>query len=209
MKTVYWIGYLFFKCAGKAFFNRRIINEEKLVEDGGVLMCANHESFLDPPLIGISYPENVTYLARKTLFKGFFKWLYTNWDAIPVDQENPDMTGLKNIIKALKNGKKVVMFPEGARTLDGNLGPALPGVGLIVAKSQATVQPMRIFGAREALPRGSGKLRRCQIDVVVGDPIYFTKEELKEYRGKEGYQKISERIMEAIAKIERPEFKEV
>ncbi|MFC4995506.1 lysophospholipid acyltransferase family protein [Rubritalea tangerina] len=201
MKTVYWIGYIFFKSAGKAFFNRRVINEHKLVRDGGVLMCANHESFLDPPLIGISHPLNVTYLARKTLFKGFFKWLYTKWDAIPIDQENPDMTGLKNIIKALKSGKKVVMFPEGERTLHGGLNPGLPGVGLIVAKAQATVQPMRIFGAFDALPRGSGKLKRHQIDVVIGDPIHFTKEELKEYRGKDGYQKISDRIMQAISEL--------
>lgn len=201
MKTVYWIGYIFFKSAGKAFFNRRVINEHKLVQEGGVLMCANHESFLDPPLIGIAHPLNVTYLARKTLFKGFFKWLYTQWDAIPIDQENPDMTGLKNIIKALKNGKKVVMFPEGERTLHGGLNPGLPGVGLIVAKAQATVQPMRIFGAYDALPRGSGKLKRHQIDVVVGDPIHFTKEELKEYRGKDGYQRISDRIMQAISEL--------
>jgi len=204
MKTVYWVGYTFFKSAGKAFYNRRLINEEKLVQEGGVMMAANHESFLDPPLIGIAYPQNVTYLARKTLFKGFFNWLYTKWDAIPIDQENPDMTGLKRIIKALKGGKKVVMFPEGARTLDGELGPALPGVGLIVAKSQATVQPMRIFGAREALPRGSAKMQMSQIDVVVGDAIYFTKEDLKQYKGKEGYQKIADKIMAAIADIKRP-----
>ncbi len=167
-------------------------------------MAANHESFLDPPLIGISHPENVTYLARKTLFTGMSKWLYTNWDAIPVDQDNPDMTGVKKIIKALRTGKKVVMFPEGERTMNGELGVALPGVGLIIAKSQTTVQPMRIFGAREALPRGSGKMKMAQISVVVGDPIYFDKENLKGYRGKEGYQKIADIVMKAISDIEDP-----
>lgn len=207
MKTVYWVGYLFFKCAGKAFFNRRMTGEEKLVHEGGVLMCANHESFLDPPLIGISHHENVTYLARKTLFKGFTNWLYRKWDAIPIDQENPDMTGLKNIIKALKGGKKVVMFPEGERTLTGELNDGLPGVGLIVAKSGCAVQPMRIFGAREALPRGSGNMTMAQIDVVVGDAIRYTAEELKGYRGKEGYERLSAEIMAAIGALERPNFR--
>lgn len=202
MKTVYWVGYTFFRAAGKAFFNRRVINEHKLVQgEEGVLMCANHESFLDPPLIGIVHPLNVTYLARKTLFKGFFKWLYNKWDAIPIDQENPDMTGLKNIIKALKHGKKVVMFPEGERTLHGGLNPGLPGVGLIVAKAQATVQPMRIFGAYDALPRGSGKMKCNQIDVVIGDPIRFTPEEFKQFKGKDGYQKLSNLIMERISEL--------
>ena len=204
MKTVYWVGYTFFRSAGKAFYNLNVVNEEKLVKEGGVMMAANHESFLDPPLIGISHPENVTYLARKTLFKGIAKWLYRKWDAIPVDQENPDMTGLKAIIKALRNGKKVVMFPEGERTLTGDLGPALPGVGLIIAKSQTTVQPMRIFGAREALPRGSGKMKMAQISVVVGDPIYFDKETLKDYKGKEGYQRIADIVMQAIADLKDP-----
>ena len=204
MKTIYWLGYIFFKSAGKAFYNLQLVNEDKLVKEGGVMMAANHESFLDPPLIGISHPINVTYLARKTLFKGIAKWLYTRWDAIPVDQENPDMTGLKKIIKALKGGKKVVMFPEGERTLTGDLNPALPGIGLIIAKSQSVVQPMRIFGARDALPRGSGKLKMEQIAVVVGDPIYFDKETLKQYRGKEGYQKIADIVMQAISEIEDP-----
>ncbi|MFT5905277.1 MAG: 1-acyl-sn-glycerol-3-phosphate acyltransferase [Cryomorphaceae bacterium] len=204
MKTVYWVGYTFFRSMGKAFYNLNLVNEEKLVREGGVMMAANHESFLDPPLIGISHPENVTYLARKTLFTGMTKWLYTNWDAIPVDQDNPDMTGVKKIIKALRTGKKVVLFPEGERTLDGKLGLALPGVGLIIAKSQTTVQPMRIFGAREALPRGSGKMKMAQISVVVGDPIYFDKENLKDYRGKEGYQKIADIVMKAISDIEDP-----
>ena len=204
MKTVYWLGYIFFKSAGKAFYNLNLVNEEKLVKEGGVMMAANHESFLDPPLIGISHPENVTYLARKTLFTGVTNWLYTSWDAIPVDQDNPDMTGLKKIIKALKGGKKVVVFPEGERTLTGDLGPALPGVGLIIAKSQTVVQPMRIFGAREALPRGSGKLKMEQISVVVGDAIYFDKETLKKYRGKDGYQKIADIVMKAISEIEDP-----
>jgi len=204
MKTVYWIGYTFFRSAGKAFYNLRIVNEEKLVKEGGVMMAANHESFLDPPLIGISHPTNVTYLARKTLFRGLGKWLYTSWDAIPIDQDNPDMTGLKKTIKALKCGKKVVVFPEGERTLTGDLNPALPGVGLIIAKSKAVVQPMRIFGARDALPRGSGKLKMNQISVVVGDPIYFDEETLMKYRGKEGYQKIADIVMQAISEIEDP-----
>lgn len=204
MKTIYWLGYIFFKSAGKAFYNLKLVNEEKLVKEGGVMLAANHESFLDPPLIGISHPENVTYLARKTLFTGVTKWLYTRWDAIPVDQENPDMTGLKKIIKALKGGKKVVLFPEGERTLTGELNPALPGVGLIIAKSQCVVQPMRIFGARDALPRGSGKLKMEQICVVVGDPIYFDDEMLKSLRGKEGYQKIADIVMQNISEIEDP-----
>jgi 1-acyl-sn-glycerol-3-phosphate acyltransferase len=203
MKTVYWLGVTLFRAATSTLFGYRVIGKEKLIQEGGVLIASNHESFLDPPLVGIAYDEEVHYLARKTLFRGFFKWLYTRWNAVPVDQDRPDMSSLKRIIKILRSGERVVVFPEGARTLDGELGPAEAGVGLIAAKSRAVVQPMRIFGARECLPRGSGRLKFHPITIVVGDPIDFTPEELAA-KGRDGYQVISDRIMAEIAALRLP-----
>ena len=113
------------------------------------------------------------------------------------------MSSLKKIIKILKSGEQVVVFPEGARTLDGELQPGEAGVGLIAAKSKATVQPIRIFGAREALPRGSGRLKFHPVTIVVGDPVEFSAEELSA-RGREGYQAISDRIMDEIANLKHP-----
>ena len=87
--------------------------------EGPVLIASNHESFLDPPLVGVGYDKAVYMLARKTLFRGLGAWLYPKLNAIPIDQERPDMTSLKKIIKLLRQGNQVVIFPEGARTLDG------------------------------------------------------------------------------------------
>lgn len=203
MNWVYWGGVVLFKAASRAFFEYRVIGGDKLVEDQGVLVVSNHESFLDPPLVGIAFKKSTYYLARKTLFKGFFNWLYTKWQAIPVDQEKPDMTSLKRIIKLLRSGERVIIFPEGARTLDGNLQPGQAGTGLIVAKSKVMVQPVRIFGAREALPRGSGRMRFAPVTIVVGDPIEFTPEELAA-KNREGYQAIADRIMAEIGKLKMP-----
>ena len=200
MKTIYWFCYTIFKKAALAFFAYRVVGKEKLVTDGPVLIASNHESFLDPPLVGVAYDHAVYYLARKTLFRGLGAWLYPRLNSIPVDQDRPDMTSLKTIIKLLRQGNQVVVFPEGARTLDGELQPAEAGTGLIVAKSKAVVQPVRIFGARDALPRGSCKVRFCPITVVVGDPITFSAEELKA-KSRDGYQKISDRIMDEIGKL--------
>jgi len=203
MKTTYWAGHTIFRAAAKAFFRYQVVGREKLIRNGPTLIASNHESFLDPPLVGVAYDEAVYYLARKTLFKGPTKWLYPRWNAIPVDQDAPDMSSLKKIIKILKSGKQVVVFPEGARTLTGELQPGEAGVGLIAAKSQAVIQPVRIFGAYEALPRGSGRLRFHPITVVIGDPIELTAEERKA-KGREAYQAISNRIMAEIAKIKHP-----
>lgn len=203
MKTTYWIGYTLFKAAAKAFYRYQVVGREKIIQDGSVLIASNHESFLDPPLVGIAWDDSVYYLARKTLFRGPGKWIYPRWNAIPIDQDAPDMSSLKKIIKLLRGGEQVVVFPEGARTLTGELQPGEAGVGLIAAKSRAIIQPVRIFGAYEALPRGSARARFHPITIVIGDPFTLTPEELKA-KGREEYQAISDRIMAEVAKIQHP-----
>jgi 1-acyl-sn-glycerol-3-phosphate acyltransferase len=201
MSWIYWFGWMMMGSAFRSFFGMRVIGAEKIVTGEPVLIASNHESFLDPPLIGNLYNKSIWYLARKTLFRGFGGWLYPRWNAIPVDQDHPDMASLKTVIRLLKSGESVLVFPEGERTMDGNLGSTQPGIGLIAVKSGAVIQPMRIRGAREALPRGSGKIKFSRISVTVGDPIRLTPEEVKEAQGKAGYQALSQRIMEAIAAL--------
>lgn len=203
MNTSYWIGATLFKSIGKAYCNRRVSGLENLLDEKGVLICSNHESFIDPSFCGVVYDFQIAYLAKKTLFQGIFKWIYESWDAIPIDQEKHDMSSLKKIIKRLKGKDNVIMFPEGARTLDGEIQPGMPGVGLIVAKADCKIQPMRIFGAYEVLPPGTQIPRRHQVDIVVGEPIYFSKEDIAA-RGKAAYQWIADEIMMAIEKIEPP-----
>ena len=201
MRWVYWLGWMSFGAAFRTLFGLRIIGRENLITEGPVLVASNHQSFLDPPLIGNLYQTEMVFLARKTLFVGFFKWLYPQWNAIPVDQDRPDMTSLKTIIRKLKDGHRVLVFPEGARTLDGNIGEAAPGIGLIAAKSGAVIQPVRISGAREALPRGSGRIRFARITVNIGPAIRLNESGLQSAAGKEDYEKITGMIMGAIAAL--------
>ena len=99
------------------------------------------------------------------------------------------------------------MFPEGARTLDGELQPAQPGIGLIIAKTLAPVVPMRVFGAFEAMPRNGTKIRMKPIsgeDWSAGNfHRGWTSRKARATR-RVLYQKLSERVMAAIAAIEPP-----
>jgi len=198
MKWIYWIGWMAFGAAFRSLFGMRITGEKNLITEGPVLVASNHQSYLDPPLIGNLYKDEMVYLARKTLFVGIGRWLYAKWNAIPVDQDRPDMASLKTIIRKLKEGHRVLVFPEGARTEDGNLGEAAPGIGLIAVKSGVPIQPVRISGAREALPRGSGRIRFARITVSVGQPIVLSPDELKAAKSKDDYDRIAKRIMAAI-----------
>ena len=200
MSWIYWIGWLLFGSAFRSLFGMRVIGREHLITEGPVLVASNHQSYLDPPLIGNLYQDQMIYLARKTLFRGFGAWLYPKWDAIPVDQERPDMASLKTIIRRLREGRRVLVFPEGARTLDGRLGEAAPGIGLIAAKSGAVIQPVRISGAREALPRGSARVRLARITVAIGPPIRLGPAETSA-KTKEEYNAIARRIMAAIEEL--------
>lgn len=201
MKWIYWLGWMSFGAAFRTLFGMRVHGGEHLVTEGPVLVASNHQSYLDPPLIGNLYKDEMVYLARKTLFKGITKWLYTSWNAIPVDQDRPDMASLKTIIRKLKEGHRVLVFPEGARTPDGNIGDAAPGIGLVAVKSGAVIQPVRIRGAREALPRGSARIRFTRITVTVGPAIRLDPAELAACANKDGYERITKRIMAAIEAI--------
>jgi 1-acyl-sn-glycerol-3-phosphate acyltransferase len=198
MRWIYWLGWMSFGAAYRTLFGLRIEGKEHLITSGPVLVASNHQSFLDPPLIGNLYNEEMYFLARKTLFVGMGKWLYPRWNAIPVDQDRPDMASLKTMVKLLHHGEKVLVFPEGERTESGALGKGQPGVGLIVAKAGVKVQPVRIRGAMDALPRGSGRIKFARIVVTIGPAIDFSGED---YQGKEGYQKIADRIMAEIAAL--------
>ena len=127
-------------------------------------------------------------------------WLLPKLNVIPIDQDRADRAALKALIQILRAGEGALIFPEGERTSDGSLSAALPGLGFVIAKTLAPVVPVRIFGARDALPRGSSRLRLCQITVVVGEPIYFTETDLQG-PGKELYTQLSQEVMKAIARL--------
>ncbi len=202
MRWVYWTGWLIFRSAYRTLFGLKVTGAEHLVREGAVLVVSNHESFLDPPLIGTLYGDEMYYLARKTLMKGpLLTWIYKAWNSIPVDQERPDMTSLKTIVRLLKEGHRVLVFPEGERTLDGRLGEAQPGVGLIAVKAGAVIQPIRIRGAREAMPRGAARIRFSPIELVIGPAYRLTEEDLAGAKGKDSYRKIADRIMASVAEL--------
>ncbi|MDQ2658931.1 MAG: 1-acyl-sn-glycerol-3-phosphate acyltransferase [Verrucomicrobiota bacterium] len=201
MNLWYWAGYYLSLGIARLFFRFRVVHRERRIPEGPLILAMNHESYFDPPLAGAASGRETYFLARKTLLDiPVLGWILPRLNVIPVDQEGTDRSALKALIRILKAGRATVVFPEGARTLDGQMQPALPGLGFVIAKTLAPVLPLRIFGSHEALPRGQKRLRFHPITVVIGEPIYFTAADL-EPRGKELYQRLSDRVMAAIAAL--------
>ena len=201
MNFWYWLGYTLSKIVGKVFFRYRALHRERMIQNGPVILAMNHQSYLDPPLAGIACDRDIYFLARKTLLDHWFwGWILPKLNVIPVNQEAADRSALKALIRILRGGEAALVFPEGSRTLDGNLQPAQPGLGFVIAKTLAPVVPMRIFGAHQAWPRGSNMIRLHSITVVVGEPMYFSQADVAA-GGKEVYQRLSQRVMDEIAKL--------
>jgi 1-acyl-sn-glycerol-3-phosphate acyltransferase len=203
MNSYYWIGYHLSRVIGRLFFRLRIIHQERMIQAGPVILAMNHQSYLDPPFAGTACDRAIYFLARRTLMDvPVLGWLLPKLNVIPVNQEGIDRSALKALIRVLKSGNAALVFPEGARTLDGDLQPAQPGLGLVIAKTLAPVVPMRISGAHEALPRGGDGLHFVPITIVIGEPIFFTAADL-ESPGKDLYGRLSQRVMDAIAALPR------
>ena len=172
-----------------------------MIQSGPAIFAMNHESYLDPLLAGSTCDRAIYFLARRSLLDApLLGWLLPKLNVIPVNQEGVDRSAIKALIRILKAGNGVLVFPEGARTLDGNLQPAEPGLGFVIAKTRAPVVPMRIFGAHEALPRGGGGLHFVPITIVIGEPIVFNAADLGP-PGKNLYPRLSERVMDAISTL--------
>lgn len=183
------------------FFEREVVGQENLILEGPALIAANHLSYLDPPLIGSVLGREIFYLARKTLFDApLLGWLLPKLNVIPVDRDGADMTALKVVIRMVKQGNATIVFPEGTRSVDGNIQPARAGLGLIIAKTLAPVVPVRIIGSYEAWPKGAKLPRNTKVRVVIGKPIRFAKSDLQG-DPREVYQRLSQQVMDAIAAL--------
>jgi 1-acyl-sn-glycerol-3-phosphate acyltransferase len=201
MNFYYWLGYHFSRLAGRWFFRLSVIHRERMIQSGPAILAMNHQSYLDPLLAGITCDRAIYFLARRTLLDApLLGWLLPKLNVIPVNQEGVDRSAIKAVIRILQAGNGALIFPEGSRTLDGNLQPAEPGLGLVIAKTLAPVVPMRIFGAHEALPRGGGGLHFVPITIVIGEPIFFNAADVG-LPGKNLYQQLSQRVMDAIAAL--------
>jgi 1-acyl-sn-glycerol-3-phosphate acyltransferase len=200
MNFYYWLGYHLSRIVGRLFFRLHVVHRERMLQSGPVILAMNHQSYLDPPLAGTTCDRAVYFLARRTLLDiPLLGRLLPKLNVIPVNQEGIDRSALKALIRVLKDGNAALVFPEGSRTLDGNLQPAEPGLGLVIAKTLAPVVPMRIFGAHEALPRGGG-LHFVPITIVIGEPLLFTAPDLNP-PAKDLYKRLSQRVMDAIAAL--------
>lgn len=139
---------------GVALYQVRYSGQENIPAEGGVLVVANHQSHFDPPLVGMGCMRRMNYLARESLFAiPPLRWVIQSFDAIPIKRDGLGLEGIKETLRRLKRGEMVLMFPEGTRTRDGQIGPFRPGFTTLALRSGACILPVGIEGAYHVWPR--------------------------------------------------------
>ena len=151
----------------------RVYNRCHEPADGGVAYICNHQSFFDPIVMSYFLKRPMNYMARDTLFHiPLFGRLIQSVNAFPVRRNTSDIAGMKEAMRRIKDNGQVVIFAEGTRTIDGRIGPLLPGAAMLAQRFAKWTVPVTIDGAFEAWPRT--KLLPCRGKVIVqyGPPIH-------------------------------------
>lgn len=177
----YGLNYTSYNCFYTFLFSLRKQGWKNIPRKGPVLLVANHQSFLDPIAVGLTACRELSYLARKSLFKKPFLDIYLkSVGCCPVDLEGVAKEGIRSTLDLLSNGRAVLVFPEGTRSEDGLMQNLKPGIQLLIRKSNAIVVPVGIAGAHVALSRDNFWPTLCpifmdgnrgSIGISIGAPI--------------------------------------
>jgi 1-acyl-sn-glycerol-3-phosphate acyltransferase len=167
----------------RIFWRLRIFNLNKIPRKGPLIVCANHRSYADPPLMGVTVNRPVCFLAKEELFSFKpFGWFIYQLNARPLNRSG-DVGAFKTALRVLENNGVMIIFPEGGRSKTDQFRQPKAGVGLLAKKSGAKIVPAYIHNSNRWLKGASLK-------VIFGDPI--------DPRPFETYQQVGHVVMEKI-----------
>ncbi len=172
---------------------------ENIPQTGGVIIASNHISYYDPPILGCCIAREVHYLAKWELFKNkLFGSILKSVNAIPIKRKVIDRQALIQSLEVLKQGKALLVFPEGTRDLRARLLPPKLGVGKLALEAGVAIVPAHIANSQKPTRSlVSGKT----IEVKFGPLI--PKSWLEQLpKDKKGYKLVVGEIMDSIKKLQ-------
>lgn len=165
------VARFFLKLTVPLWFKVRAEGMEHVPETGGLLVVSNHQSVLDPVLVGITLRRDCHYMARDTLFKGLFGRFIAAVNAFPVRRGTADLGAIREGVRRVAAGDALCVFPEGTRSATGRVAPLLPGFLALARRGKAPVLPVAIDGVGDLWPRGRRWPRRGPVWLRIGQPI--------------------------------------
>jgi len=185
----------------KTIYRVEIKGLEKVPSKGGVILCSNHQSYIDPVFIGLLFPRYIYFMAKAELFKHrALAAIITFFNAFPVSRGAFDRDAIRISIKILEAGEIVGIFPEGTRATDGNIKEGQKGIGLISVLSKSPIIPVAISGSNMIIQKPRKRLYFPKVKIAYGEMI-DTLEIIKEYGSKNATGIIVEQTMASIKKL--------
>jgi 1-acyl-sn-glycerol-3-phosphate acyltransferase len=192
VRTHYYIACVIIRFCLRVFWRYKRIGAEHVPKSGGVIIASNHVAYVDPPFLGGVAPREFFYLSKAELFSNaLFGWLIAKYNAIPISRGAFDRRAINRAVELLKEGKALLLFPEGTRNQgDGFLEPKL-GVGKIALETGVPIVPAYIHNSGRLL---STFLRRKRLVIAFDKPINGSFLESLP-RDKTGYKRVGQEIM--------------
>jgi 1-acyl-sn-glycerol-3-phosphate acyltransferase len=189
---LFLLGRQMFRIMFKLLYRWHIEGTENIPKMGGGIIAPNHMSFFDPPLTGSAMKRPLYFMAKKELFDvPVFGWTIRQTNAFPVKRGVQNMSAMRYAFSLLEKGRLLLIFPEGSRSKDGNLGKARAGVGMVACNAEVPVIPVKIENTNMML-----KFNR--IKIKYGKPVYPPKD-----FSKSDYIGLSQKVLDEIAKMLR------
>ncbi len=176
---------------------------EHIPPSGGVILASNHQSYLDPIVVGCASPRvPVHFMARESLFRSrILAFYFRHTHTFGVRRGGADREAWGHFESLVRSGETVSFFPEGTRSVDGRLGRAHPGSGMLIHRcAGATVIPTRIRGTYRVLNRDRGLVGLGPVSIAFGPPVDLSAHWARP-GGREIYQDLADKVMEAVAAV--------
>jgi 1-acyl-sn-glycerol-3-phosphate acyltransferase len=179
------------------YFHGRVFGLRNVPNEGPVLLACNHQSFGDPVCVTLALHREGNFMARDTLFvKPMFKRLIESLNAFPVKRGAPDVGAVKELLRRLKQGKLIVIFPEATRTRDGSISEINANSLAIARKANAAIVPTVVDGAFESWPRTQALPSPSPIYVTYAEAI--SAEQIRQWPIEQTAAVVSERLQNAL-----------
>lgn len=167
----------------------KVIGTENIPKDKSepLIYCGNHRTYADPPLIVVTAKRHVRFLAKEELRKNkFFAFLGVIFDGIYVKRDSKDVSALKTVLKAIKEGESIALFPEGTRNGMEKGQKAKDGAAFFAVRTGAKVIPVGISGGEKPFK---------QMTIKYGKPLDY------KGRNKDELDEITTEIMKEIVEL--------
>ena len=197
MKLLYRLVCIKTKLLCKILYKHKVYGQEHICS-GRAIIAPNHTSFLDPPLIAVSWPKEVSFLAKKSLFSvPLLGSVISHLNAYPITGTTQDLSSIKMICQLLNEDRQVVIFPTGVRSIDGTLGHVKGGIGMLAMRCHAPIIPVYIHGCYQIWNRfRSFPKFRGKTVCIIGSPINC--EEFKHLDKKAAQEAVGNRVKAAL-----------